>query len=70
MQILGYQMAQYRLKSHRPRVDDAVSERQIVPQAAIQPSTWQANANVALGSQLVGRPQGQQVFTLVTDRAW
>jgi hypothetical protein len=54
MQILpnsGHQMAQNRLKSHRIRVDYAVYERQLFPKAAVQPSTWQANANVALGSK-------------------
>jgi hypothetical protein len=54
MQILpnsGHQMAQNRLKSHRIRVDYAVYERQLFPKAAVQPSTWQANANVALGSE-------------------
>jgi hypothetical protein len=44
-------MDQNRLKSHRIRVDYAAYERQLFPQAAVQPSTWQANANVALGSQ-------------------
>jgi hypothetical protein len=43
-------MAQNRLKSHRIRVDYAVYERQLFPKAAVQPSIWQANANVALGS--------------------
>ena len=52
---LGNQMAQDRLKSHRTRVDYAVSERQLFPKAAVQPSTWQANANVALGSTSVLR---------------
>jgi hypothetical protein len=44
-------MAQNRLKSHRIRVDYAAYERQLFPKAAVQPSTWQANANVALGSK-------------------
>ena len=51
MQILpnsGHQMAQNQLESHRIRVDYAVYERQLFPKAAVQPSTWQANANVAL----------------------
>lgn len=40
-----------RRRWYRTRVDYAVSERQLFPKAAVQPSTWQANANVALGSR-------------------
>jgi len=66
MQILpnsGHQIAPNRLKSHWIRVDHAVYERQLFPKAAVQPSTWQANANVALGSAY-GRSERQKMSTV------
>jgi hypothetical protein len=44
-------MAQNRAKSARIRVEMEVSERQLLPGAAVQPSPQEANANARLGSR-------------------
>ena len=43
-------MAQNRVKSARIRVETEVSERQLLPGAAVQPNPQEANANARLGS--------------------
>jgi len=49
-------------------VDYVVSERQLFPKAAVQPSTWQAKANVALGS--VARFERPVIGTRSTVASW